>query len=181
MTRRGTIGLLLAAGSSLLAGCDWIPSSDTIRYRVTVEVETPQGLRNGSSVIESTITTGKSWGDASGISYALHGEAVAVDIAPGQTVFALLRNVKNSDGAAYHAMLLSDALRHGAAATPGFSKNYAGSSGGPFWKEQRSEARRIKTTLALPPQDYPLLVRFRNIHDPRRWPRAIWRRASGRG
>ena len=55
MARRGVIGLLGGAVIDGLAGCDVIaPPRASLRYRMTVEVETPQGLRSGSSVIETT-------------------------------------------------------------------------------------------------------------------------------
>ncbi len=68
-------------------------SLPTYRYRLTVEVDTPQGLRAGSSVIEVTNGMGRGPGD-SGYRFGseARGEAVAVDLPDGQTLFALLRS-----------------------------------------------------------------------------------------
>src|SRR3546814_7612883 len=56
------------------------------RYRLAVEVATPEGLRSGSSVIEVQATRGIGlFGPEAGeISLAAHGEAVAVDL-PGRS------------------------------------------------------------------------------------------------
>src|SRR3546814_9175606 len=57
MARRAVLGLFASAAALLLCGCE---RTDTLRYRMTVEVETPTGVRSGSSVIETTITKGRS-------------------------------------------------------------------------------------------------------------------------
>lgn len=58
MNRRVTLGSLLALGTLALAGCG--DPTPTYRYRLTVEVNTPEGLRTGSSVIEvETSVAGK--------------------------------------------------------------------------------------------------------------------------
>lgn len=98
--RRCTL-LVLATGAaaSLLCGCE--PGDfgsnrvyfEPIRYRLTAEVETPEGLRTGSSVIETTWDRGLSGA-------AVKGEAVAVDLPNGQTLFILLRTASNADWAA---------------------------------------------------------------------------------
>ena len=70
-----------------------------LRYRLTVEVDTPTGLKTGSSVYEIksrgyTAILGE--GGLHRFSRSLRGEAVAVDIAPGQTLFALLRGEQSN-------------------------------------------------------------------------------------
>lgn len=73
-----------------LGGCG---STKKFRYKVTVEVETPQGVRSGYAVREIVLRRppnvpmlGADRGSTS-----VRGEAVAVDIAPGKTLFVLLR------------------------------------------------------------------------------------------
>ncbi|WP_144243874.1 hypothetical protein [Sphingopyxis sp. MWB1] len=66
---------------------------DPIRYRLTAEVETPAGVRTGSSVIETIWDRGLSGA-------TVRGEAVAVDLPNGQTLFVLLRTADNPDWAA---------------------------------------------------------------------------------
>ena len=83
----------------------------TYRYRLTIEVETPQGLRSGSSVIETTIrdTTGAvlSTPEARTISSKVRGEAVFVDLGEGRNVVAILALSGASDLAKAFRYLLA--------------------------------------------------------------------------
>jgi hypothetical protein len=111
MTRRDVLRATLLAGSALLlnacgqsdggngssGGRTWPP----FRYRLTIEVETPLGLRTGSSVIEVRKSeAGKLAIPSPGaVRTELSGEAVAVEVAPGRTLFALLRSDDDPDWA----------------------------------------------------------------------------------
>lgn len=96
--RRKLLTLATGAFLALLGGCEPgdIGSSrvyfDPIRYRLTAEVETPEGVRTGSSVIETIWDRGLSGA-------TVKGEAVAVDLPNGQTLFILLRTASNPDWA----------------------------------------------------------------------------------
>lgn len=66
-------------------------------YKMTVEVETPEGVRSGHSVREVHYGSGEGWSwlpiwwlGEQRPQWRLRGEAVAINIAPGQTLFALL-------------------------------------------------------------------------------------------
>jgi hypothetical protein len=63
----------------LLAGCDY---TTTFRYKLTLEVETPDGVKSGSSVIQETTT--EVWIPARGVSSHDVGEALYVDLGPGR-------------------------------------------------------------------------------------------------
>ena len=152
------VAIVVLAGALLLFGCQ---RSERIRYRITVEVETPDGLKTGSSVIESTITKGPRMGDSSGISSGLKGQAVAVDLGHGRILFATLADQRGSPD--YHAHVFNEALTHGAEASPAMPRLYKAWE----WAEERRTARRLKPTLTLPPEDYPPLGRFRDRHDPK--------------
>ena len=55
----------------------------TYRYRMTVEVETPEGLKTGSSVIQVIGDEASQYALSPGrLTYRIFGEAVAVDL-PG--------------------------------------------------------------------------------------------------
>lgn len=84
----------LAVGVLLLGWCTIHDPTPTYRYRLTVEVETPEGLRTGSSVIEvDTRQTRFALNpSAAGVSERVRGEAVAVDLPGRRTLFALLRS-----------------------------------------------------------------------------------------
>jgi len=64
------------------------------RYRLTVEVETPDGLKTGSSVIEVQQSIGRTTmgGFNEQVFFRIRGEAVAVDLSDGRTLYALLRS-----------------------------------------------------------------------------------------
>ncbi len=44
MTRRGIMGLMASVATATLTGCG-APMSASYRFRMTVEVETPQGIK----------------------------------------------------------------------------------------------------------------------------------------
>jgi len=105
MKRRTVLSaLLVPLAASLLPGCavaeDKAPD---YRYRLTVEVETPEGLRTGSSVIEVQQTLMRAGGSPANqaVERRVRGEAVAVDLPGGKTLFALLRSENNIDWASY--------------------------------------------------------------------------------
>jgi hypothetical protein len=98
MTRRAALTLLVTTLSgALMNGCGSPPDMPDYRYRLTVEVDTPQGLRRGSSVIQvhneltyNPVGGGYSFGSEP------RGEATAVDLPGGQTLFALLTGEEGS-------------------------------------------------------------------------------------
>jgi hypothetical protein len=63
----------------VLAGCDY---TTTFRYKLTLEVETPDGVKSGSSVMQVTAT--EIWIPARGLSAHYKGEALYVDLGPGR-------------------------------------------------------------------------------------------------
>ena len=77
------------AATVTLAGCGLLQPSETYRYRVTVEVQTPQGLRSGSSVWDVKAREGRGIPDTA-IRSKVRGEAVLTELRGGP-LFALLR------------------------------------------------------------------------------------------
>ncbi|WP_298307471.1 hypothetical protein [uncultured Erythrobacter sp.] len=99
------------AGALLIGGCGAEDAAPDYRYRLTVEVETPEGHKTGSSVIEvqqTVMRPGSSPGNV-GVSRRVRGEAVAVDLPGDQTLFALLRSENNVDWASYVYVYLKPA------------------------------------------------------------------------
>lgn len=94
MNRRSLLGLL-AGGSLLLSGCDARPH--VVRYRLTATVSTPAGDRSGSSVIEVAMSRNS----RNSRKFEFHGEAVAIDLPDGQTLFVLLRSASEADWAVW--------------------------------------------------------------------------------
>jgi hypothetical protein len=85
-------------GESYIDGSKRYPD---YRYRLMVEVDTPEGLKSGSSVIEvSTRVSGEySIPDPGKINWKIRGEAVTVDLGARGFMFALLRSELSEDWA----------------------------------------------------------------------------------
>jgi hypothetical protein len=79
-------------GLAGLAGYFILFPDHTSRFRLTIEVETPDGIKSGSSVIETTFWESAGWGpiEARGVRAEARGEAVFVDLGHGSFVVGLL-------------------------------------------------------------------------------------------
>lgn len=127
----------------------------TYRYRLTVEVETPEGLRTGSSVIEVRTHEGAAFPgpEAASTHSRIRGEAVAVDLGPRGVLFALLNSPDRQTGAGGYAWaLLPNRPTSGRDADER--------------RENYRALRAVRGRVELPPDRYPMLVRFRDISDP---------------
>ena len=147
----GLVGLLIV--SVALAGCmSWDDS--TYRFRMTVEVETPEGLKTGSSVFEVGAGNKRKLTAEEGSRYLWErGEAVAVDLAPGKTLFALLKTNAHFGDIASLSMQALD---------PTFTEHYD-----TVGTAARIKARDNVTSPAIvDPAIYPMLVTFGDIDDP---------------
>jgi hypothetical protein len=150
---RRVIQALTLGGVFALAGCDVVPSR--YRARMTVEVETPQGLRSGSSVVE--IRAGKALGllpEEAKAQVELRGEAVAVELPGGETLFALLRS---TDGSQSLERVITAAL------DPTFK---GGAQGFLDTVPKLGRSEMLGRSAGLRPDAYPLLVHFEDIRLP---------------
>ena len=139
----------------LLSACDlFAPLTDeSYRFRMTVEVETPEGLRTGSSVYE--VTAGNRTAilpEMADRHKGLRGEAVAVDLPGGHTLFALLKtdNAFRSDLA--HVSM--------AALDPAYNNDWVESA------DRIASGDWIVSPAEVEPEDYPILVTFGDIENP---------------
>jgi hypothetical protein len=148
--RRDLLSMLAGGASALLIGCS--KRLPTYRYRLTVEVDTPRGLRRGSSVIEvRTVDQVAFPGPEAGIMFTkITGEAVPVDLPGGPTLFALLTN--STDGLDYPTYL---ALRTYKSADFPTNRNNA-----IRWLLSQRGAREV------PRQLFPSLAYFCDVQDP---------------
>ncbi|MFT4025920.1 MAG: hypothetical protein QM676_03845 [Novosphingobium sp.] len=139
--------------SMLLGGCGLLGGDMTYRYKMTVEVETPDGPRTGSSVIEVRTHESPAFPgpEAGGERSRVRGEAVAVDL-PAGTLFALLQ-AENGRGAEIYAWaLLPEPPTKGA--TP---------------EDRRANLNALRSVAGraeLQRANYPMLVTFRDLSDP---------------
>ncbi|MEP5936912.1 MAG: hypothetical protein ABJ239_01165 [Erythrobacter sp.] len=101
--------LILTVASLALAGCNAFDDTPTYRYRMTVEVDTPEGLKTGSSVIE--VDTQFQQNPESPASQRTRrrarGEAAVVDLGERGLLFALLRSEDDVDFASRIMFLLA--------------------------------------------------------------------------
>lgn len=103
-------GFVTSVSVFALAGCSTV-TVGKLRYRLTVEVETPEGLMSGYSVIQVRATEVDNaikmpHASTGGIDYK--GEAVVVELPGGRVLFALL---KNRGGAERGGRFPKDAFR----------------------------------------------------------------------
>jgi hypothetical protein len=153
--RRELLGGLAVASSILaLPGCSGSPRH-TFRFKMTVEVETPEGLKTGSSVMEiSAAMASIKLPESQAVNLKFKGEAVAVDLPSGQTLFALVGMTPRGD------TLSGDII---ATLNPDI---------GPEEKLVAAVAKleqpsSIGHTAVMNADGYPRLVRFRDIRDPK--------------
>lgn len=172
MTRReALIGLPAALSLLALSSCDTF--SLTYRYRLTVEVDTPEGLKTGSSVIAIKVSELRPNSTLIGGAGAdARGEAVAVDLPSGRTLFALLRGEPGSPFGAEGFPEVAYSERVNAVA------GRRGNDNLPAWWRALADQRekvvlpRMAPNAAPPPYtetfpSYPLLVTFSDVNDPK--------------
>ncbi len=140
----------------LLAGCG--EPDRVVNCRLILEVETPEGLKTGSSVVEKIYHLNSTFERMSGAdwNYQTRGEATAVDLGARGILFALLKGDE-------------DRPRSGAGPGPGVFFHLYGAH--PNENQAVLAAldaiKRDKPRIELPVSSAPLLVRFRDINDPK--------------
>jgi hypothetical protein len=168
MGRRSFAGLVLSGSAMLVvAGCALFEPSETLRYRVTVEVETPQGVKSGYSVWEYRVTKVVSGFSPHSTDY--RGEAVAVDLPGGRTLFALL--ISGDGQSDYPRYVIEDRVRQ----TPEYKADYRSAflELFPRWRVAE-ESWTVPGSYypashagEKPISAYPMLVTFTDIRDPK--------------
>lgn len=142
---------LTLIATTALSACE---RTTTWRQRLTLVVETPAGDVSASSVTEVTaVETRGGWvvPDARGVRATVTGEAVALEVAPGRWLFALLSGSNDWQRDATHwvhsAYRLADAGSHAAQM-------------GSVTSQPRD------TPVPMPPEGWPKMVTFADITDP---------------
>jgi hypothetical protein len=126
------------------------------RYRLTLEVETPEGTKTGSSVYQIGVSTGMKIGDSSGAGMFAKGEALQVDLGARGVLFALMTKDQSVD---YNGYLVFKAFP------------YPGSKTGPLSGVATPEGLKYYASLRaksnVPQSQLPSLVRFRDLNNPK--------------
>jgi hypothetical protein len=122
-----------------------------IRYRLTLEAEVEGTPKNGSSVIE--VTYAKQLNIGSDLSVSHQGEAVALDLGPRGTLFALLK--QGTDSRSIPETIIFRAFNFDGGIWPTGSVEHL-----------QSQLRKLSGKRELPLSNLPLLVRFRDINNP---------------
>lgn len=134
------------------------------RYKMTVSVETPEGLVQGSAVRQMGNDTGGSFIPEAGNPADVRGEAVVVDMGKRGVLFALISS--DSDMEFYSAFPIPGQAPHNGGSTPEGIKYYASLPAG--------------TKGTLSPAEfpgYPKLVAFTDMKDPKSVTQAqVWER-----
>ena len=144
VTRRqsawGILGVLGALALGTLGSC--ANRDKAIRYKIILDVDTPSGVKSGSSVVESDFRQ-------DGLTF---GQAPFVDLGNGSYLFALLTD-PFSKKTLYGIVL--NALRY-----PDLRPPLDDPQASAF-----AQAKRSKPQATLHRLDYPMLVTFSNIKD----------------
>ncbi len=150
MGRRAMMVLAAGAASVMLSGCGMF-GDNRYRFKMTVEVETPQGVKRGSGVFE--VMTSTSVGlDGIGRGASARGEAVVVDL-PDGPIFVLMKMPEGGR----HENLAQLSM---AALDPDYKRDWMESAGriSGSWSTLKGDAKR---------EDWPMMVRFKDINDPK--------------
>lgn len=133
-------------------GRDALPENAGFRYKMTIAVETPEGVMTGNTVRQVAIRSGLSPLPESQASVKVKGEAVVVDLGPRGVLFGLLSGYFLG---ADHASDL-----------PGYVYF---PKGGWLSAEGNRKMKAIEkgNPVELPPKWYPKLVRFKDARDPK--------------
>ena len=152
MARLGVLGLLVGGVAGLLSACNPLGGSG-YRFKMTVEVGTPDGVKTGSSVYEVWAeSNSKLLPEERSRDWGVNGEAVAVDLPGGRTLFALLKTL---NGRREDLALMSMA-----ALDPLFKNDVVESA------QRIASGDGITSPAEVRAADYPLLVTFADPADP---------------
>ncbi len=159
ISRLSAVGCFLGALClGLFSYCSFVYSqqypSGAWHYKMTVEVETPEGIKSGSAVRDVDVDTSTRATSLSGLSSVkAKGEAVVIDLGQRGVLFAILRSSKTVD---YSYSVFFDVFP-----IPGHVGGGATPDGVRYYNQLKHGE------VDLPPDEYPEFVRFHDIKDPK--------------
>ncbi|MHA6317627.1 hypothetical protein ACXYN8_08205 [Altererythrobacter sp. CAU 1778] len=151
------MGLALA-----LSACNFTDDTPTYRYRLKVEVETPEGLKSGSSVIEVNTGFGRSpmAPSSRALRFKVRGEAAAVDLGERGVLFALLRSENEVEWASHVMFLLTPQV------TSSDGRDYEATFAEMLKRRGEIELPRYFPIQGMRRPARPMLVTFGDLDEP---------------
>ena len=140
----------------MLAGCGMVEQHYKLRFRLTLEVETPSGLRSGSGILEVITVLSPIWAPGPQTILHLNGEAVPVDLPNGETLFAVLhggRDLTTLPRRTFAPLINVPAFERGGRTHYDVEK-------------QTDFVMSAKPAAEVAGDEIPLLVRFGDLRDP---------------
>lgn len=136
----------------LLAAWLWFPPASSWRYRLVLEIETPEGIKSGSSVRQVYVSEASKLLVGKLVNTHVRGEAVAVDLGNRGVLFALMNKGAQVD---YGIYIVFEAFP------------WQDGIGQAFRPEARAYYTALRAKANLSFGKLPTLVRFRDINDPK--------------
>lgn len=153
ITRRafgiGSCWLLLAGAGATLVGC--AGRGKALRYRLSIDVDTPRGLKTGSAILETVFNSGNRLEYSA--SAQTYGQAPVVDLGDDRYLFSVLKDP-------FGTMTLYETVLH-VLRYPETRPPLADPDASTF-----DQANEAKPSGVVRSGDYPMLVTFRDVGDP---------------
>jgi len=141
--------VVVAVAAAVFAWTASAPSKGAHRFQLTVEVDTPDGPRSGSSVVEVERKDGRWPVPGPRHVFRVRGEAVFVDLGPGRNLVAVLAHGESAQDVDQVITLWVEAYGHHR------------------WDEDVwSGRRKLRGAVELRPPLIPTLVTFADPLDP---------------
>lgn len=156
-SRRYVAGALLSLPFLGLTSCGVIGyQKHVLRYRMTVLVQTPEGQRSGSGVLQVSVVETPFWDLGSPTLYELFGESVSIDLPDGRTMFALLGDSDRDYSIHLPFIVFASHLSDG-----GFTDR----DGRPNFEQRVRFLMETQPTAMIERGQWPTFVWFRDIND----------------
>lgn len=155
----GNVHALVGAGmvftSLFLTGCGGERFS--WNQKLTVVVDTPQGEVSGSAVTSVWWREGGNWN--TGWTFDIEGEAVVLELPRGRYLFAINRHDEGP--------IKRNTVWAGTVAAASIAKLRGPTRQKSLFAEVASKSGRAAGVIQIPPYQYPTLVVFEDINDPK--------------
>lgn len=144
------VALLFGGVAYAMSKMDGMGEPHCWRYRITVEINTPEGIKDGSAVREACLTAFEGYNPSvADFKEKVTGEAVAVDLGERGVVFAIM----DQDGSIFDIENAFDGPKL-------FSKE-----GAEYYSQLETGAvGELKSEIF---SGYPTLITFKDINDPK--------------